>query len=28
VSQLPDAWADRYLEHVAGGDAEDVEVVS
>jgi len=28
ISQLPDAWADRYLEHVAGGDAEDVEVVS
>lgn len=28
ISQLPDAWADRYLEHIAGGDAEDVEVIS
>jgi hypothetical protein len=33
VSQLPDAWADRYLEHIADveaedTEAEDVEVVS
>ena len=28
VSQLPDAWADRYLKHIAGDDVEDVEVVS
>ena len=29
VSQLPDVWAERYAEAIAaGGDVEDVEVVS
>lgn len=28
VSQLPDVWAERYADAVAGTDVEDVEVVS
>lgn len=28
VSQLPDVWAERYAEAIAGTDVEDVEVVS